>query len=410
MRSRDGGLNAFRRRYRAPGPLRFHTAETGLVDEVALYDRFRSRPPTPAAPDGLRILLAGELAYNPERVLALEERGHRLAGLWIDDPLGFMTVGPLPFGHVEEAGTGDPAEAVRRVRPDVVYALLNWRAVPLALALVDCGVPVVWHFKEAPQRMVERGEWALLAELHERAAARVYSSAEERAWMEAALPGRADPSRTLVLDGDLPKRERLEGPRAAKLSAVDGAPHVALLGRPVGLEPEDLAALAGDGVHTHLHGVPPAFAAAAAAVAPGFVHVEEPVAPDAWVARLSRYDAGWLHRRPAANGGDLRAATWDDLNLPARLPTLLAAGLPPVQQASPPGSVAAAEALLRELGTGFVFGDLTELPALLAQEVSGGALGDRAWAVREEVMFDRHADRLLELMRAVALSHQQPDP
>ncbi len=400
--SRDGGLNAFRRHYRVQGPLRLHTRETGLVDEAALYARFRSRAPTPPAADGLRILLAGELAYNPERVLALEERGHRLSGLWIDDPLGFMTVGPLPFGHVAEAGTDDPADAVRRVRPDVVYALLNWRAVPLALALVDRGVPVVWHFKEAPQRMAERGEWALLAELHERAAARVYSSPEERDFMEAALPGRADPARTVVLDGDLPKRERLEGSRAPKLSAADGAPHVALLGRPVGLEPEDLAALAHAGVHTHLHGVPAAFAEAAAALAPGRVHVEEPVAPDAWVARLSGYDAGWLHRRPAANGGDLRAATWDDLNLPARLPTLLAAGLPPVQQASAPGSVAAAEALLRDLGAGLVFDDLAELPALLAREARTGVLGDRAWAVREQVTFDRHADRLLDLMRAVA--------
>jgi hypothetical protein len=274
--------------------------------------------------------------------------------------------------------------------------------VPLALALVDCGVPVVWHFKEAPQRMVERGEWALLAELHERAAARVYSSAEERDWMEAALPGRADPARTLVLDGDLPKRERLEGPRATKLSAADGAPHVALLGRPVGLDPEDLAALAAGGVHTHLHGVPPAFAAAAAGLAPGLVHVEEPVAPDAWVARLSRYDAGWLHRRPA---GQRRRPARSDVGRPqpARAAAHPARRRPAAGPAGQPRRVRrAAETFLDELGAGLVFGDLAELPALLGREAITGELGARAWAVRHEVTFDHHADRLLELMRTVA--------
>jgi len=138
----DGGINTFRRRYRVREPLRFHSTETGLVDEIARYRADRERPPTPNAPEGLRILLAGELAYNPDRVLALEERGHRLFGVWIDDPLGFNAVGPLPFGHVEEVDVGDAREAVRRARPDVIYALLNWRAVPLAHALLDSGAPL----------------------------------------------------------------------------------------------------------------------------------------------------------------------------------------------------------------------------------------------------------------------------
>jgi len=94
--SADGGLNVVRSRYGIREPLRFHSSETGLVDEVTRFAADRARPPTPAASDGLRIVLAGELAFNADRVLALEERGHRLYGLWIDDPLGFNTVGPLP--------------------------------------------------------------------------------------------------------------------------------------------------------------------------------------------------------------------------------------------------------------------------------------------------------------------------
>ena len=52
--------------------------------------------------DDLKILLVGELAYNAERVLALEERGHKLYGLWTPEPYWWNTVGPLPFGHVED--------------------------------------------------------------------------------------------------------------------------------------------------------------------------------------------------------------------------------------------------------------------------------------------------------------------
>src|SRR3712207_1624001 len=134
--------------------------------------------------DGLTILIAGELAYNPERVQALAARGHELLGLWIPDPLGFMTVGPLPFPGVEDV----TADTWRARRPDVIYALLNWRAVPLAHGLLDAGIPLVWHAKEAPQRSLVRGEWPLLADLHARSAARLYCSDEHAAYMEAFLP------------------------------------------------------------------------------------------------------------------------------------------------------------------------------------------------------------------------------
>ena len=62
----------------------------------------RERPDTPRSDDGLKILLVGELAYNADRVLALEEQGHKLYGLWMPNPYWYNTVGPLPFGHVED--------------------------------------------------------------------------------------------------------------------------------------------------------------------------------------------------------------------------------------------------------------------------------------------------------------------
>ena len=189
----DGGLNVFRSRYAIADPLRFHSRDSGTVDEVARYRRFRERD-YPPSPDGLKVLLVGELAFNPERVLALAERGHRLFGLWTSDGLGDATVGPMPFGHVTDLpGTGW-RDAVEALQPDVIHAQLNWRSVPFAQEVLRAtrGVPFVWHFKEAPQRSIVRGEWPLLADLVTTAEVCLLATSEEREWLELALPGRVD--------------------------------------------------------------------------------------------------------------------------------------------------------------------------------------------------------------------------
>jgi hypothetical protein len=380
--SRDGGVNAFRAAYRVGAPLRLHSSETGLVDEVERYRRFRGRPAARGR-DGLRILLAGELAFNPDRVIALEERGHELLGLWIDDPLGFNTVGPLPFGGVRDL------HSIRDVTPDrvdVIYALLNWRAVPLAHALLEArtGVPMVFHYKEAPQRSIARGEWRLLAEVAARADTLILSSPEERAWFEAALPGRLDPERTLVLDGDLPKREWLDGQPSARLSDLDGRLRTVLLGRPYGFDEALRDGLRARGIEVAVHAGHSA------------------VQPADWVRVLSRYDAGWLHPVRAGNGGDVRRATWDDLNLPARIPTMLAAGLPLILPRNAGGEIHAAQALAESLSVALLYDDLDELAAHLSARTRLQRLRANAWARRDELTFDRHADRLLDAMRAVS--------
>ena len=372
----DGGPNTFRRRYRLEGGLRLHADGRPLVDERARYARFADRPPPP--PGGLRILLAGELAHNPERILALEERGCRLLGLWIDDPLGFMTVGPLPFGNVRDV----ELHTWRAARPEVVYAQLNWRAVPLAHRLLGSGVPLVFHFKEAPQRSIARGEWPLLAQAVQRANAVILSSAEERDWFLAALSGRLDPARLHVVDGDLPKREWLSAaPARTRLSGEDGELHTVLVGRPYGIDADLRAGLARRGIH---------------------LHERSGVEPAEWVSSLSRYDAGWLHPIRPRNGGDIRAAVWDDLNLPARIPTLAAAGLPLIVPAPPPGSVHAASRLARELGCGVLYEDLDDLARQLRDRELIEARRAAAWRAREKLTFDHHGDRVLKVLEQAA--------
>ncbi|ADB74895.1 glycosyltransferase [Geodermatophilus obscurus] len=409
--SRDGGLNVFRSRYRVREPLRFASSDGGEVDEVARYARFRSRSYPPAA-DGLSVLVVGELALNPERVLTLAGRGHSLTGLWTTNGLGDSTVGPLPFGHVPDLDRDRWRSAVAELAPDVVWAQLNWRAVPLAHAVQSAfpQLPFVWTFKEAPQRSTVRGEWPLLAELVCRADASLFATEEERDWFALALSGRVDPARLGVLDGDLPPRDWLDAPRSPRLSDRDGQPHTVVAGRPSGLDLDWVLALAARGVHTHLYGQVRApgpkgswtgWLDAALAAAPGFVHVHPPVGPEAWVRELSRYDAGWLHRFDSANDGDLRRATWDDLNSPARLPVYLAAGLPLLQQANP-GSLVSVERVLRRDGTGLFYRDADDVAAVLAGELASRRGAAAALAVREQHTFDAHADRVVDLFRSVA--------
>lgn len=411
--SLDGGLNVFRSRYRVAEPLRFRSSDSDLVDEVARYARFRERVASPS-PDGLRVLVVGELAFNPERVVALAERGHELHGLWTRGGLGVSTVGPVPFGHVRDLpaqADGDWASAVEELRPDVVWAQLNWRSVSLALAVRRRfpDLPLVWHYKESPQRSMARGDWAELCELFATADASLVASAEERDFVLASMPGRLDPVRIGVLDGDLPPRDWLAGERAPRLSDTDGEPHSVVLGRPLGLDADWVVGLAAAGVHVHCHGPVAGIGPGsewvrwwreAADRSAGRLHLHPAVGPEDWVRVLSAYDAGWLHRIGSTNGGDVRQATWDDCNVPARLPTLLAAGLPLLVPDTSGHRVAVAR-IAAEAGVGLAY-DLDD-PASVAALLADRGRVDRAraavWEARHDHVFDTHLDRLESVWR-----------
>lgn len=418
MQEPEGGLNPFRQRYRVSGPLRFHSSKGNAVDEAAQYRALRERADAQAdAPSvqdrpggGLKILLVGELAYNADRVLALAERGHALYGLWMRHPYWYNTVGPLPFGGVEDLPYPGWREAVARLQPDIIYGLLNWQAVPFVheVMLATPGIPFAWHFKEGPFICLEKGTWPQLVDLYRRADGRIFSSPEMRDWFDTIVPELSRTRPSHVLDGDLPRQAWFAGEHAGLLSAGTDAIHTVVPGRPIGLHPHTVAVLAEQDVHLHFYGDYTQgqwreWIDKTRALAPRHLHLHPNVDQDRWVNEFSRYDAGWLHAFESVNGGELRRANWDDLNYPARLATLAAGGLPMIQ-CDNAGAIVATQALAEKLGTGVFYRTIPELAARLRDRQAMAVMRERVLAARAEFCFDTHAPALVDFFRRVIAS------
>ncbi|HET7061827.1 MAG TPA: glycosyltransferase family A protein [Nitrosospira sp.] len=410
MQEPEGGINPFRSHYRVQEPLRFHTSVGHAIDEESHYRTMRERPDTPYAKDGLKILLVGELAYNADRVLALEEQGHKLYGLWMQNPHWYNTVGPLPFGHVQDLPRDNWREAIRKIQPDVIYALLNWQAVPFAheVLMATPGIPFTWHFKEGPFICLDKGTWSELIDLHQYCDGQIFSSPEMRDWFDTIVPGLSLSKPTHVLDGDLPKRDWFDQPRTPLLSATDGEIHTVSPGRPIGLHPQDVAELAKHRIHLHFygeitHGQWLKWIEKTQGMAQGYLHLHPNVDQSRWTEEFSQYDAGWLHLFESGNGGEMRRANWDDLNYPARLSTLAAAGLPMLQKAND-GAIVATQTLTKQLGIGIFFDETEELAAQLRDSEQFHAIRERVWQQRHLFTFDHHVPELVDFFRSVIRS------
>ncbi len=401
----EGGINPYRQYYTVRQPLRFHSSKGNLIDERRQFEAARSRK---YPQDGMKILLVGELAYNPDRILALAERGHQLYGLWMRAPWWYNTVGPVPFGHVRDVPVRRWRSEVARIKPDVIYALLNWQAVPFAHTVLreNPGIPFVWHFKEGPFICLERGTWTQLLDLHTYADACIYCNAEMRDWFQTLLPRSAHGRPTILLDGDLPKREWFEGQFAPKLSEGTEELHTVVPGRPIGLHPSDVVLLAGQRIHLHFygdftHGEWRRWIEKTQAMASGYLHLHPHIDPDGWVPELSRYDAGWLHYFESENQGETARMNWDDMNYPARLTTLMAAGLPLLQRDNR-GHRVAIQTLVREKKIGLLIEDLSLLGQFLRNREQMRPIQEAVWRHRESFTFDHYANGLTSLFASIS--------
>ncbi len=412
MQEPVGGINTFRSYYNIAQPLIYHTTKGNFMNEVKRYASYRERPSTLFKKNGLKILLVGELAYNAERVLAFEEQGHKLYGLWMEQPYWYNYVGPLPFGHVEDITGDNWEEEIKRIQPDIIYALLNWQAVPIAHKVLkaNTGIPLVWHFKEGPFICIEKGTWNELIELYNKADGRIYTSDEMKLWLDEFI-SKEKHSLDYVLDGDLPKKDWFNQPQSKLLSeSAPGEFHTVVPGRPIGLHPHNVVELAEQKIHLHFygdftHGQWKQWIEKTHLMAPGFLHIHPNVDQENWVKEFSQYDAGWLHFFKSENNGEIRRSNWDDLNIPARMATLALAGIP-MLQADNSGHIVATQSFVKKHNLGLLFKDMKELGELMRKRQMMLNLRENVWNQRHLFMFDYHVIALVEFFREVIKNYK----
>lgn len=396
-----GGLNKYRSYYHVKTPIRFRSSAYKTMDEPAIYAAYRK--PLPASGDGLKILLVGELAYNPDRVRAFEEAGHKLYGLWSKPRFCYSTIDPLPFGNVENVPYDRWREHVGEICPDVIYALLSTSAIELAhkVLMANTGIPFVWHFKEGPHEAMKAGLWEKLIDLYTYSDGRVYLNEETRRWFGMFIPEQ-NPATQMTLDGDMPKGECLNGKLSPKLSETAGGVHTVVTGRMIGITPEDMSKLAANDIHVHLYNENSTTEKETTnpfrMAAPGHFHIHRHCPQPQWTSEFSKYDAGWLHCVDSNNGGSLPRATWADLNLPARISTLAAAGLPMIQKNNT-GNIYAQQTYIEKRGMGLSYENMDDLANKLKDKTMLKKIANNVMAGRVELTFDSQVAGLTEFFR-----------
>jgi glycosyltransferase involved in cell wall biosynthesis len=358
----------------------------------------------------LRILVAGELGFNPERLLALSERGHTLYGTWVPNPQGWQTVGPLPFEGVTDVAFDEHwKERVKEIAPDFIYALLNWQALPLIrdILAAQLDIPIIFHFKESPFLAMEMGLWPTLVTALKRSAGVILINDESREFLEIHTGVDLSDDRVLILDGDLPKGNWFTEDWSPKLSEQDNEIHTVCVGR-IRVESrsflEPMPVLAAAGIHVHVYGETyQKWSRDWLETGTGsrFLHLHPTVEPKDWTRELSQYDAAWPHVHQSANRGDLRRAHWDDLNFPGRLGTYAVGGLPLVV-AENAGHRVAIRDFAEKLGIAVAFEGVPDLAAKLRDRSHLAAVTGNARTARASFNFDEQVPRLLEFCRRAA--------
>lgn len=402
-----GGIYMYKTYYGVKERIRYHSSVGNLVDEINHYSHLDEKSVPLAENDkGLKILLVGELAFNPERILAFEERGNKLYGLWINNPLCYNTVGPLPFGHVEDIPFEHWEERVKEIKPDVIYAMLNFKAVELAhhvLMRRPKSIPFVWHFKEGPFFCRTYGLWNKLIDLFELSDGIVYTNRRMQEWFDLFLRKRT--THTAIVDGDLPSKRWFGTQRKPLLSDSDGEIHTVLAGRVFGMSSDDIETLGSQHIHFHIYGdinyqASRKMIDEASALVPGYVHLHPNCPTENWVSEFSQYDAGWLHYYESSNHGDLMRANWSDINSPARMSTYAMAGLPMIMHDNT-GHIVHHQEYLEELGMAITINAFDSLAEKFSDRKANEQRRKNVWNKRYNFCYDSYADELINLFNSI---------
>jgi hypothetical protein len=395
-----GGLKTYKAYYKVDQPLIF-AGSGNYIDELTVANAMENMPVIENS-DPLRILIVGELSFNPERITAFEQQGHKLFGLWIE-PSGFLcNVGPFYFSKIESLRAVDEIE---NIKPDIIYGLLNYGSVALAHTVMRAypEIPFVWHFKESPFFCRQNGLWDKLVDLYRYSDGQIYLNKISKEWFGQITGQNYKPY--FILDGDLPKVDWFRDAQNTRISLVDGAFHTVVPGRPYGIHPDHLASLASQDIHLHFYGnfqqnVWARWIEEANQFAPGYLHIHDNCEPEDWTAEFSKYDAGWLHIFDSDNDGELMRATWNDLNYAARIPTLAAAGLPMLFKNNRE-HICATQELIDKLGVGLTFDSFYEIGDMFRDDALMSEVRANVWKNRMLFSFDYHVAGLVNFFREV---------
>ncbi|WP_165026697.1 glycosyltransferase family 2 protein [Dysgonomonas sp. ZJ279] len=400
-----GGLNLYRQYYNVQEPIKMKVSKYKFIDEEKAYKKYRPINVVREEKNPLKILIVGELSYNPERIYALEELGHTLYGLWVTPPhFSFSTVGHLPFGNVIDIPYDNWEKTIKEIKPDIIYATLNFGAVKIAHEVLrkNLGIPFVWHFKEGPFLCRQYGMWDQLTELYYQADGKIYINPEIKQWYEQFIP---QTGLSYILDGDLPQQDSFTNDFSPRISTFDGEIHTVVPGRIIGIETEDIENLAQNNIHLHVYienyyEKREAYNKEALKIAPDHFHLHPHCASDKWVEEFSKYDAGWLHCFDSQNNGILMNAGWNDLNMPARMNTLAAAGLPMIQKNNQ-NHIVAMQSHIKNHKLGLFFDTYEELANQLKDEKLMTTLRTNVYNHRLKFSFDYHVPDLIDFFRKV---------
>lgn len=398
-----GNIFMFKSYYGIKTPIRFENSYGGKTDEIQQYEQYRKKPVYKK--DGLKILLVGELSYNPERICALEEQGHQLYGLWIKNPTRVTTIGPLAFGNIIDVPYKDWKKRVKEIKPDIIYSLLNDLSIPLAHEVLSAnlGIPFVWHFKEGPFFSRSWGLWSKLVDLYQKSDGQIYNNEMTRDWFLQFLSPTNNNSH--VLDGDLQKNTWFTEERSTRLSDKDGEIHVVVAGRPFGISENHIGQMGKQKIHLHIYGN--SFISRyeetlkkGKELAPNYLHLHDTCSPQCFVKEFSKYDAGFLHNFQSENGGELLKASWNDINFPARMSTYGMAGLPMLIYDNEGHRVATQE-FLEKYNMALKYTSIAELHHCFKDKDKLRAISESVWSNREIFSFDYHVPSLIDFFNQV---------
>lgn len=396
-----GGINKIRSYFKIAEPIRLKVSKEKFTDEGSLYKKFRKVEPKCC--NYLKILIVGELSYNPERIYALEQAGHQLYGLWLPNPnLSFFTVGHLPFGHVIDISSENWQNEVKKINPDIIYGLLNWGTIGWCYQVMKSlpEYPFAWHFKEGPYLSIRLGDFDKLIYLYTNADLRIYINRYVKQWFDMFVPQN---KLSMLMDGDLPKKDYFKNTFSKKLSSEDGDVHTVVAGRLIGIGRNEIDILAKNKIHIHLyienfHSSKEKLFESYQRCFPKYFHIHKHCNSDNWTKEFSKYDAGWLHCIKSNNKGNIMCTTWDDLNYPARMSTYAAAGLPMIQYDNG-CNIVATEKYLREKNIGVIYKNLEDLVDKLKDIKYMEKLQNNIMFYRYDFCFDNYLTDLINNFR-----------